>query len=57
MEKILKIIGNNNKILLQEISNQLNVSKRTIRRDIEKLKQKKKLKRIGNKKGGYWKVF
>ena len=54
LEKILKIIGNNNKILLQEISDQLNVSKRTIRRDIEKLKQQNKLKRIGSAKGGSW---
>ena len=56
LEKIITLIGNNNKILLQEISNQLNVSKRTIRRDLEKLKQQNKIKRIGSEKSGHWEI-
>ncbi len=56
--KILKnLIINKNNILFQEIADQLNISKRTIRRDIEKLKQQNKLKRIGNEKTGYWKIM
>jgi predicted HTH transcriptional regulator len=34
----------------------LKVSTRTIRRDIEKLKNMNKLKRIGSEKSGYWKI-
>jgi len=35
----------------------LKVSTRTIRRDIEKLKNMNKLKRIGSEKTGYWKII
>ena len=42
---------------MQEIAGQLNISKRTIRRDIEKLKQQNKLKRIGTEKTGHWEII
>ena len=47
----------NNKILLLELSEILKVSKRTIRRDIEKLKLENKLKRVGGEKGGHWRII
>jgi len=34
----------------------MKVTKRTILRDIEKLKRENLLERIGSEKGGYWKV-
>ena len=51
---ILQLIQNNKQILLKELAEMLKVSTRTIRRDIEKLKQMNKLKRIGPAKGGHW---
>jgi len=57
MITILNLIEKNNKILLQELANILNVSKRTIRRDIEKLKKQNKLKRIGSEKTGHWVII
>ncbi len=57
LEKIINLIRKNNKILLREISDQLNVSKRTIRRDIEKLKKQNKLKRVGTEKTGHWVIL
>lgn len=34
----------------------LNVSKRTIIRDVDKLKEKGQIEYIGPAKGGYWKI-
>ena len=57
LELIMGLIKQNNKVLLQEIAEQLNVTKRTVRRDIEKLKLDNKLKRVGSEKGGYWQIM
>jgi len=53
---ILDLIEKNEQISTVKIANQLNVTKRTILRDIEKLKQQNKLIRIGSEKTGYWKI-
>jgi ATP-dependent DNA helicase RecG len=42
---------------MTELAEQLNVTRRTIHRDIDKLKQKGLIERIGPDKGGYWKVI
>ena len=55
-EKILDLIIENNKITASEIAKYMEVTKRTILRDIEKLKDKNLLERIGSEKGGYWKI-
>ena len=57
LKLVLDLIKKNNKILLQDLSKQLMVSKRTIRRDIEKLKAQNKLKRVGGEKTGHWVVI
>ena len=57
LDKIIELITKNNKVLLQEKADQLDVSKRTIRRDIEKLKKQNKLKCIGSEKGGHWEIL
>ncbi len=54
---ILELIKKNQQILLKDLAKTLEVSTRTIRRDIEKLKKMNKLKRIGAEKGGHWKIL
>jgi len=54
---ILESIKSDNRISLSDISLKLNVSKRTILRDIKVLKEKKILERIGSEKNGYWEVL
>jgi len=54
--KIISLIRQNHQISSQQLSIQLSVSARTIKRDLEKLKKAGKLKRIGNEKSGYWEV-
>lgn len=55
-KKILNLLNTNNKLSAQELSEYLGVSKRTIQRDLNKLKENGKLERIGSEKGGYWKI-
>lgn len=55
-KKILDLLNTNNKLSAQELSEYLGVSKRTIQRDLNKLKENGKLERIGSEKGGYWKI-
>jgi ATP-dependent DNA helicase RecG len=46
----------NNNISIDQLAEKLKVSKRTIIRDIEKLKKQNKIARIGPVKGGHWEV-
>jgi len=41
---------------IDQLARMLNTNRRTIIRDIEKLKENGKIKRIGSAKGGYWQV-
>jgi ATP-dependent DNA helicase RecG len=54
--QILKILQSNQTMTTSELAEKFNVSRRTIARDIENLKRKHKLKRIGSDKSGYWEV-
>lgn len=54
--QILKILQTNRTITTTELAEKFNVTRRTIARDIENLKSKHKLKRIGSDKSGYWEV-
>ena len=56
MRKIIVLVKENKTISTNELAFQLLVSKRTILRDVEKLKEKHILKRIGGEKGGYWEI-
>jgi len=56
-KQIIDMIKSNFNISTIEISEKLGVSKRTILRDIEKLKTQNKLKRIGSEKGGHWQII
>jgi len=53
---IINEINKNKKISFDELAIILKVARRTIIRDIEKLKEKGKILRIGPDKGGYWEV-
>lgn len=53
---ILQLIINKPHISTTELATELKVSKRTILRDINILKQQNKLERSGNEKTGYWKI-
>jgi ATP-dependent DNA helicase RecG len=54
--RILEIIIANNQISTQKIAEEMSVTRRTVSRHIELLKEKKLLERIGPDKGGYWKI-
>jgi len=54
--KILQLIKENDKISTTEIAKLIGVVRRTIARDIDTLKEKGVIKRIGPDKGGYWEV-
>ena len=55
-KKILKLIIQNKNITQKEIANQLKTTLRTIERNINILKEKGILERIGADKNGYWKI-
>lgn len=56
LSKIIKCIEANSTITVMELALILNVSKRTVLRDIEKLKTDNKLARTGSEKGGHWEI-
>ncbi len=56
-EQITNLIKNNFNISTTEISEKLGISKRTVLRDIEKLKTQNKITRIGSEKGGHWQII
>jgi ATP-dependent DNA helicase RecG len=55
-KKILDLICKNNNISTMQIAEQISVTRRTVHRDLEKLKSKGLIERVGPDKGGYWKV-
>ena len=56
VNKIFELIKENKFITIKELAHNLNVSEKTIKRDLDKLKKENILKRIG-KKGGYWEII
>ncbi|MDA3799798.1 MAG: HTH domain-containing protein [Kiritimatiellae bacterium] len=57
LNEILELLKKDRNISAFKIAKKLNVSARTIQRDIEKLTKAAKIKRVGPDKGGYWKVL
>jgi len=57
LDKILESIAKNRDITVAELSFKLNVTEKTIKRDIGKLKENNKLTRVGSVKMGYWKII
>ena len=54
---ILEMVINNPNITQSEIAEKLNITKVTVNRNINKLKEKNIIKRIGANKNGYWKII
>ena len=54
--KILTIIRENPKITAVELAKQLNVSEKTIKRDLQFLRENNLIEHLGSDKKGYWKV-
>ncbi len=54
--KVLKEIQKNNSLTYEALSEILGKDKATIRRNIQKLKQKGILKRVGSDKNGFWEI-
>ena len=55
-KRILKQIEQNNTISAKEISSFLQITDRTIEREIQKLKKLGILERSGSDRGGYWEI-
>jgi len=56
-EKILALIRENKEITIPERAELIGVTDRSIERNIKKLQEENKLKRIGPAKGGYWEIL
>lgn len=54
---ILKLMEKDKHITIEQLAHKLNVSDKTIKRDIEKLKNEEKIKRVGSLKAGQWEVL
>lgn len=54
LEKIIKYIESDKNMTADRLKDLLNVSKRTIERDIEKLRKDNKIEYVGSAKEGYW---
>jgi len=57
LDKILTLISKNKNLTILELSIELNVTDKTIKRDIAKLKDANKIKRVGSLKAGHWEVL
>lgn len=55
--KLLELLKTSPNITQLELSNKLNVSRRTISTLLANLKEKNKIERIGSDRKGYWKIL
>jgi len=55
--KILNLIKEDEHITIPEIARRIELSTRAVEKQIAKLKEQNKLKRIGPDKGGHWEVI
>jgi DNA-binding Lrp family transcriptional regulator len=53
----LQLISENSNTKYEDISKQLNLPRRTVAREIRKLREQGKIIRIGSDKAGHWKVL
>lgn len=54
--KLLELLKNKPNITQLELSNDLNISRRTVSTILAGLKEKKKIERVGSDRKGYWKI-
>jgi ATP-dependent DNA helicase RecG len=57
LNKILNFLKQNSQLSANEISKLLGITERTVQRDLNKLKNLNKIKRIGSDKGGHWEII
>ena len=57
MEKILSLIMTNPKITQKELMDKTGLTRRGIEWNLKKLKNEKRIRRIGSDRSGYWKVI
>ena len=55
-QKIIEILRTNSSTTQKELAEKIGVTDKTIKRDINKLKEKGIIERIGARKNGYWKI-
>ena len=56
-KRILSIISKNPYITQKDISLLLEISLRTVERNVANLREKNKIRRIGSNKNGYWEII
>lgn len=56
-DRILKILRKNPEITIPELASIVNITPRSIERNLEKLRKSGKIKRIGSHREGYWKIL
>ena len=56
LEQIIGLIQENKDITIEQLAHTCSVSTKTIKRDIAKLKEDGKIKRVGSLKAGHWEV-
>jgi len=56
-EKIINELINNKNITISDLSSKLGISTRAIEKQLDKLKQKGMIRRVGPAKGGHWEVL
>jgi Fic family protein len=56
-DTVFSIIKKENKITAHQLSQQLNISLSTVKREIKELRNSGKIERIGSDKTGYWSII
>jgi len=57
LDEIVALMDKNREITIMELANIIKVSDKTIKRDITKLKEKNRVKRVGSLKSGHWEII
>ena len=52
----MELFQKDNKISIRELAEQLQLTSKTIQRDLDKLKEKNIIRRVGPDKGGHWEI-
>lgn len=56
-QKILELIHQDNSIIIKEICQKLSMSESGVKKVIKKLKDEKRIQRVGSLKSGYWEIL
>lgn len=56
-DRIILVIASNKAVTIDEISNILNIPKRTVEREIKNLRESERITRKGGRLYGYWEII